>query len=160
MLKELILKLWSKERSDTPFLIFISFTLSLLVARSWVILTGAYKLQTLGKNPIMIGPVLVIGGFHIHHITYGVLLLAIAGLMAIYYKDKKFMNISAIFYGAGLGLIIDELGFIVEGLSTYHPDNLLPKYIIFILILGIIGALVYFPSFKKGIKMNKIKIRI
>lgn len=159
MLKESIKKLWSKERGETPFIIFTAFTFSLLIARVWSILTGAYKVQTLSGNPVtIIGTNLIIGGLHIHHITYGVICLAVAGLMSIYYEDKYFLRISAAVYGVGIGLIVDELGFIVEGLVVYSPQNLIPHYIIALLVLGFIGMLIYFPSFRREMKKRKIKM--
>ncbi|UCD04521.1 MAG: hypothetical protein JSW73_02730 [Candidatus Woesearchaeota archaeon] len=159
MIRKLVLKLWEKERGDTPFLIFASFTISLFIARAWVILTGAYEVKEVCDTITKVAGNLIIGGLHIHHITYGVILLSIAGLMSIYYKDKNFIRASAILYGAGLGLIIDQLGLAIEGLALYQPENLLPPYIIAIIVAGFLGALAYLPSFRKEMKKEKIKFK-
>jgi len=159
MLRKIVLKLWEKERGDTPFLIFISFTISLLVARMWVILTGAYNVQDTSGSITRIGSNLIIGGLHVHHITYGFVFLATAGLMAIYYKDKTFIRASAILYGIGLGLIVDEIGLVIEGIALYHPENLMPPYIIAILVGGFIASLAYLPSFRREMKKEKIKFK-
>lgn len=159
MLRKIVLKIWEKERGDTPFIIFFSFTISLFVARMWVILTKAHEIEKIYEGITVIGSNLIIGGFHIHHITYGVILLSVAGLMSIYYTDKTFLRISAVFYGVGLGLIVDELGLIVEGLSLYPPDNLFPAHIVAILVGGLIGMFVYFPSFRNELKKEKIKFK-
>ena len=58
---------------------------------------------------------MVLGGFHIYHITYGVLFVLIAAWLSIKYKGDILPRISAILFGAGLGLILDELGFIIDG---------------------------------------------
>lgn len=159
MLRRIVLRLWEKERGDTPFLIFISFTVSLFIARMWVILTGAYNVEEITGSITRIGGNLIIGGLHIHHITYGFIFLAVAGLMAIYYKDKTFIRTSAILYGIGLGLVVDEIGLTIEGLALYHPENLLPPYIIAIMVAGFLAALVYLPSFRREMKKEKIKLK-
>lgn len=58
-------------------------------------------------------------GFHIHHFWYGILMLAVGGWLGISYKDPRIDRISAIIFGAGGGLIGDEVGILV----TFEGEN-------------------------------------
>jgi hypothetical protein len=50
-------------------------------------------------------------GVRTHHYVYGIFLLAIAGYLALLFKDARATPWIAIVYGAGLGLTFDEFGF-------------------------------------------------
>lgn len=62
-------------------------------------------------------------GFHIHHFWYGILMLAVGGWLGISYNDPRIDRIAAIVFGAGGGLIGDEVGILVtlEG-ENYWAD--------------------------------------
>lgn len=145
-----------KRRRSTPFLISMSFLASLITARLWVIYFRATESvtpevrYTVGRNVVM-------GGYHIHHITYGVVLVAIAAWLAINYWSKSIARVSSIMYGLGLGLIVDELGFIIGGLKPYHGDTE-----VFYVAIGVIAALasiVYFPAFYRAIKRDIMRFQ-
>lgn len=57
--------------------------------------------------------VLVSGGIHIHHFWFGLVLLAAGGWLGISYNDKDADRLAAILYGAGGGLIVDEVGLLL-----------------------------------------------
>lgn len=57
--------------------------------------------------------VLVSEGIHIHHFWYGIVLLAIGGWLGISYNHRETDRVAAILYGAGGGLIIDEVGLLL-----------------------------------------------
>ncbi len=57
--------------------------------------------------------VLVSNGVHIHHFWFGIALLAIGGWLGINYTDKDTDHLAAILYGAGGGLIADEVGLLL-----------------------------------------------
>jgi hypothetical protein len=56
---------------------------------------------------------LVGGGIHIHHFWFGLLLLALGGWLGISYRDTVTDRLAAIIYGAGGGLIVDEVGILL-----------------------------------------------
>lgn len=140
-----------KRRRSTPFLISISFLASFLVARLWVVFLQADQ-GVSSEVSFSVGRNLVMGGYHIHHITYGIILLAISAWLAIHYKSKTIVRISSIFYGVGLGLIVDELGFIIGGITPYRADT--EVFYVVVGVLALLASVVYFPSFYRIIKRD------
>jgi hypothetical protein len=57
--------------------------------------------------------VLIGNGIHIHHFWFGIALLAVGGWLGISYNDKDTDRLAAILYGAGGGLIVDEVGLLL-----------------------------------------------
>ncbi|MFP4185484.1 MAG: hypothetical protein ACOCTN_00445 [Candidatus Natronoplasma sp.] len=140
-----------KRRRSTPFLISISFLTSFLIARLWVIYfkaAGSVRPEvtfTVGRN-------LLLGGYHIHHITYGVVLVSVSAWLAINYWSKNMARISSILYGLGLGLIVDELGFIIGGMKPYQGDT--EVFYVVIGVIAVLASIVYFPAFYRAIKRD------
>jgi hypothetical protein len=89
-----------KRRKGIAFLVFFSFLITFAIARGFVIIT---------HNSIH----LIINGYHIHHITLGFISLAIAGAIAIGFKDEYILA-AAVIYGIGLGLVVDEVGLLIS----------------------------------------------
>ncbi|MEM2117831.1 MAG: hypothetical protein QW386_02285 [Candidatus Bathyarchaeia archaeon] len=54
-----------------------------------------------------------LSGFHIHHFWYGLIMLAVGGWLGISVEDERLSRVAAIFYGAGGGLIVDEVGLLL-----------------------------------------------
>lgn len=140
-----------KRRRSTPFLISISFLISFIGARIWVIYFKATGHVTEDVS-YMVGRNLVLGGYHIHHIVYGIILLAVSSWLAINYWSKSIARISSILYGAGLGLIVDELGFIIGGIEPYRGDR--EVLYIAVGIIALLASIIYFPSFYRAIKKD------
>ncbi len=140
-----------KKRESVPFLISISFIVAFISARLWVVLLGAAN-RPPPEGIIYVGRNVVIGGYHIHHITYGIILICISAWLAINYWSKTIVRISSIMFGAGLGLIVDELGFIIEGIEPYRADR--EVFYIAVLIVAGFLSLVYFPSFYEAMKRD------
>ena len=55
------------------------------------------------------------GGVHIHHFWFGIILLAIGGWLGISYNQERIVRFAAVIYGAGGGLIGDEVGLLLKG---------------------------------------------
>ena len=127
---EIINWLRKNERKGIAFLIFSSFLISFLVARFFVYLTNQ-------------GIHLIIDGYTIHHIIIGVFLVIIGGGEALIFK--KYIWGSAIIYGAGLGLIADEFGFIVSWGNYWNRMTYDLITILVVLFLNII----FFEDFWK-----------
>src|SRR5438128_4813775 len=53
-------------------------------------------------------------GLRTHHYVYGIFLLAIAGYLALLFKDPRATPWISLVYGLGLGLTFDEFGFWVN----------------------------------------------
>jgi hypothetical protein len=95
----------AERRPNMSVLALISFAFSFAVSRLFTIL-----------NPSVI---LITSGFHIHHFWFGILMLAIGGWLGISYDEARIDRIGAIFFGAGGGLIGDEVGILL----TFRGEN-------------------------------------
>ncbi|MFW6176384.1 MAG: hypothetical protein ACOC40_01655 [Thermoplasmatota archaeon] len=145
-----------KNRKSTPFLISISFLISFILSRLWVILLEADKSgTTTGNVTYSAGKNLILGGYHIHHIAYGIILVAIAAWLAINYWSNSVARISSILYGIGLGFIVDEIGFVIGGVKPYSSDR--EVFFIAVFIVGSFLSVVYFPSFYRAIKRDILR---
>lgn len=106
-------KIIEKRRDDVDFLIFMPFLIGFLVARAWRLYPGD------------IGPALGFGGGKIytgHHLYYGVAIIIVASWISINYREERLNTISAIFYGAGLGIFFDQIGYIITEFENYHTS--------------------------------------
>lgn len=92
-------RLREASRPNLSFIILASFVLSFISAR---VFTTFFP-----------STVLIVGGYHIHHFFYGIILLVIGGWLGINYHEDQVDRIAAILFGVGGGLIGDEIGFII-----------------------------------------------
>ena len=58
-------------------------------------------------------PVIRVQGFHIHHLYYGVLLLLASSTIMVFATDIRTRWDTALVFGAGVGLIVDEVGLLI-----------------------------------------------
>lgn len=93
-----------KTRPNLSVLALISFVASFIIARAFTTL-----------NPHV---VLITGDLHIHHFWYGLAMLAIGGWLGISYQSERIDRLAAILFGAGGGLIGDEVAILLT-LSPY-----------------------------------------
>lgn len=138
-LNTLIRKLFVSRLEEIPFIVFTSFLTTFAVARSYVYLTQ----KDLLAHPLFIEAV-YFKGIHVHHLNFGIIILAITGFIALYDLRPHIHRMTAILYGIGLALTFDEfaLWFLLEdeywARVTY--DVILSITLIFLNIM-------YFPSF-------------
>lgn len=141
-----IRKEFTTRGGDARFLVWVSFLIAFVWARTWVTLIGKNMPNFTFHDEIEFGQRIVIAGYHPHHIALGVLLLAVAGWIGIFFGGKQLHRVAGVMYGVGLGLIVDEMGYIVEGMTPYRDD-----WVEVFLVVTVLGALfmsaVYFPSF-------------
>ncbi|MDP3057284.1 MAG: hypothetical protein Q8N37_02040 [bacterium] len=88
-------RLKDKHGQKVSFLILVSFLFAFVVARVYALVAA---------------PILEIGGVHIHHLNFGISLLAISGLLGFYFSNSRWRNKIITLYGIGLGLTFDEFG--------------------------------------------------
>jgi hypothetical protein len=115
---------------NIPFIILVSFLLTFLVAR-----IVSYMMLIADKIPELF---LYIRGVHIHHLNYGILILAIVGLY-ILLKNNYDKKTVAIIYGIGLGLTFDEFGMWLMLTDNYWIRGTYDAIVIIALALGIIA---------------------
>jgi hypothetical protein len=91
--------------------------------------------------------VLVGGGLHIHHFWYGLALLAVGGWLGIAYTRKEIDIVAAVLYGAGGGLIVDEVGLLLT-LNDYQSGL---TWTALVTVLGVASVLILFYRYREGI---------
>lgn len=100
-----VVKKKTVSRPSLSILALVSFTASFAIARIFT---------AVGRRAVI-----NIGGFHIHHIYYGIILLAIGGWLGISYSEERIIRLAAVIYGAGGGLIGDEAGLLLTNFRSY-----------------------------------------
>jgi len=106
-----------QKKPNLSILAMVSFIASFIIARIFT---------TLNPNIVLIG-----GGFHIHHFWYGLAMLAIGGWLGISYQSERIDRLAAILFGAGGGLIGDEIGLLLT-LEDYWSEITYTFVIIFL----------------------------
>ncbi len=127
--KKEIMKELSHRRREVPFLVWFFSIIGFYGARLFVLIFPEVNL--------------IISEFHIHHFYYGVILIVLAGALALTFKGIRLARSSAILYGLGLGITFDEIGlFLTEG--NYWADI---TYVIFYTFLALSLVLFFLWDF-------------
>lgn len=138
-----------KSRSaDIPFIILKFFLLTFLLTRAYVYIT-----QHDVMNLYFLTDYITIRGIHIHHFSWGILLMAVTGFLAIWDIRPAIVSKLAILYGIGLGLTFDEFAIWLRLNDDYGARLTYDSIIIIILIFL---NIIYFPGFwtKVGRKLK------
>lgn len=109
-----------KRRPSLSMLAIISFVASFVIARAFTTLNPHATLR--------------IVGFHIHHLWFGIAMLAIGGWIGISYKNDRTDRLAAILFGAGGGIIGDEAGLLLT-LKDYWTQATYSLVIIFLSLM-------------------------
>lgn len=117
-----------KERPNLSVLALVSFLASFMVARIFTTLSPS--------------TVLISGGYHIHHYWYGLIILAIGGWLGISYENERINRVAAILFGAGGGIIGDEVGLLLT--SEYWTGITFTFLMIFLAFASILILLFRF----------------
>lgn len=117
-----------KERPNLSVLALVSFLASFMVARIFTTLSPS--------------TVLISGGYHIHHYWYGLIILAIGGWLGISYENERINRVAAILFGAGGGIIGDEVGLLLT--SEYWTGITFTFLMIFLALASILILLFRF----------------
>jgi hypothetical protein len=88
-----------KTKPNLSILALISFVGSFGIARTFT---------TFYPDTVLVG-----GAFHIHHFWYGLAMLAVGGWLGISVENARINRVAAILFGAGGGLIGDEVGLLL-----------------------------------------------
>jgi len=119
-----------KERPNLSVLALVSFLASFMVARIFTMLSPS--------------TVLISGGYHIHHYWYGLIILAIGGWLGISYENERINRVAAILFGAGGGIIGDEVGLLLT--SEYWTGITFTFLMIFLAFASILILLFRFSK--------------
>jgi hypothetical protein len=92
---------------------------------------------------------MVVGGIHFHHFWYGIALLAIGGWLGISYNELRINRLAAVLFGAGGGLIGDEVGILLTFESKYYWAE--PTYTFMIIFASFATVLVLLFRYSKAL---------
>lgn len=125
-----------KTKPNLSILALVSFMSSFVIAR---IFTSLYP-TTFWE----------ISGLHIHHFWYGLAMLAIGGWLGISVENEQVNRVAAILFGAGGGLIVDEMGILL----TFEGENYWTEiiYTIVIMFLAFASMLIVVNMYSKAIR--------
>lgn len=142
---------------DARFLMWVSFLLAFIWIRFFILYLADHHPTLAYEDQFQWGSQVVIFGYHPHHIAFGVLLLSVAGWLGIHYAGKQVTRVAAVLYGVGLGLIVDEVAFIVEGIGPYTQDD--PEvFVLAVVVAGFLMSTVYFRSFWDAVGRRFVRV--
>lgn len=118
--------------------ILAAFVLSFIAARVVVFLIMSRMIPDL---------LLHVGGTHVHHLNYGIFLLAGVGAFMIFRRPsgRRLITVATI-YGVGLGLTFDEFGMWLHLGGGYWQRA---SYDAVVVIASLLGLIVAAPSLKR-----------
>lgn len=105
---------------QVPFWILAAFLPTFLISR--LIVDAAPGLH------------LSVRGTHVHHLTYGIIVLAISGFVSLV-MPKVPRRLLAVVYGIGLALAFDEFGMWLHLTSNYKIDTSEYAMVVILIIL-------------------------
>jgi hypothetical protein len=115
---------------QVPFWVLVGFLPTYVTARLLV----AYD-PTLFLN---------VHGVHVHHFTYGVIILALVGFISLL-SPRRAQPWLAVFYGIGLALAFDEFGMWVRLTTNYNLDqseDVMTGILIFLVVIVYFAGLI------------------
>ena len=126
----------ARERPSLSIIAIVCFITAFLITRAFTTLNPHVALR--------------IGIYHVHHFWYGVALLAIGGWLGIGYQSRRIDRLAAILFGAGGGIIVDEIGLILT-LRDYWAGI---TYVVVIIFLAIVLLLAFFLRYSRTIALE------
>jgi len=116
-------------------LVLAAFLLTFVTARILVLLIMTRRMPDLFLH---------VGGTHVHHLNYGIFLLAGVGAYLVFVRpNEKALSISAVVYGIGLALTFDEFGMWLHLGGAYWQRA---SFDAIVVIGSLLGLLAYAPS--------------
>lgn len=140
----------ASRRREIPFIIFFSFLCTFAAARTIVhLIYAGYLPEYLFFH---------VNGIRIHHLAYGIFILAIAGFLALVDTQRKHLYKVTVLYGIGLGLAMDEFGMWIM-LEDNYFDRI--NYDALTVTTALLLNIVYFGAFwqKLGGKLKQVFVR-
>jgi hypothetical protein len=117
---------------------FIAFLLTFIVARTLVILIMARKVPDLFLH---------LGGTHVHHLNYGIFLLAtVAAVLLFGSVNAAQRSFCALVYGVGMALTFDEFGMWLHLGGSYWQRASFDAVVV---VLSVFGLLAFAPRWQQ-----------
>ncbi|MEP6809257.1 MAG: hypothetical protein ABI992_03370 [Chthoniobacterales bacterium] len=119
--------------------VFFAFLLTFITARVLVILIMTRRLPNLFLHA---------RGSHIHHLNYGIFLLALAGAVLVFVTQPSdsLRKFCAVIYGIGMALTFDEFGMWLHLGGSYWQRGSFDAVVV---ILSVFGGIAYLPKLSR-----------
>ena len=122
-----------EQRSRLARLLLTAFLLTFLLARIIVLLIMTRRMPDL---------FLYVGGTHVHHLNYGIVLLAASGAWLLFASPSgRARNVVAVVYAVGLALTFDEFGMWLHLGGSYWQRGSFDAVIVVAVILALLAFL-------------------
>src|SRR5437764_13977118 len=119
-------------------LVFVAFLLTFIASRALVILIVTHRLPDLFLH---------LGGTHVHHLNYGIFLLATVAAVLLFAKlNHAQRNVCALIYGLAMALTFDEFGMWLHLGGSYWQRASFDAVVV---ILSILGLLAFLPRWQR-----------
>jgi hypothetical protein len=127
--------------SKTAREILAAFLLTFIAARVLVYLIMARRMPDLFLH---------VGGTHVHHLNYGIVLLAVVGAVLLLFRPTGLtLTLVTLLYGVGLGLTFDEFGMWLHLGGGYWQRASFDAVIVIAGLFGLIAAAPALPRFRQ-----------
>jgi hypothetical protein len=118
-------------------IILVAFLLTFIAARTIVFLIMSRTIPDLYLH---------LGGTHVHHLNYGIFLLAaLAGYLLLWRPAGRILELIALVYGIGMALTFDEFGMWINLGGSYWQRA---SWDAVVVVVAIFGLLAFAPSLK------------
>ncbi len=127
---------------SVPFLTLLSFVLTFFISRLITVLFPGFSLN--------------VEGIHVHHFAYGILLLALLGLILLNSQPSYYDRLRlSVLYGIALGLAFDEFAMWLELDNIYHDRRSLNAVVA---VASFLLSFLYFDGFwrKWGSRLDRL----
>ena len=119
-------------------LTFTAFLLTFIASRTLVILIMTQRIPDLFLHA---------GGTHVHHLNYGIFLLATVGAVLLFAKLNDVQRgVCAVVYGSAMALTFDEFGMWLHLGGSYWQRASFDAVIV---LLSIFGMLAFLPTWRR-----------
>src|SRR5437868_7000350 len=119
-------------------LTFVAFLFTFIASRTLVILIMTRKMPDLFLH---------LRGTHVHHLNYGIFLLAtVAGVLLFASLNQAQRSLCALLYGVGMALTFDEFGMWLHLGGSYWQRASFDAVVV---VLSILGLLAFAPRGKR-----------
>ena len=119
---------------------FVAFLLTFIAARTLVILIMTRRVPDLFLH---------LGGTHVHHLNYGIFLLAtVAGVLLFAPLNAAQRSFCALVYGVGMALTFDEFGMWLHLGGSYWQRASFDAVVV---VLSVFGLLAFAPDGNRSV---------